>query len=162
MAKTAPELEPAPADRSTPDALTQLSQSFKRAMAALRRLRGRDTRRPGELRDAQYGLLFGLREHPRLSLSELACAADLSPASATEMLDGLEQGGLVRRERSKRDRRVVLISLTERGRVLVEQRRAEYEPVWRAALSEFSDAELVSAAAVLDRMARLFDEISRE
>jgi hypothetical protein len=34
--------------------------------------------------DAQYGLLFGLREHAELPTSELACLADLSPATATQ------------------------------------------------------------------------------
>ena len=118
-----------------------------------------ETRRPGELSDAQYGLLFGLREHSELSSSELACAADLSPASATEMLDALAVAGLVRRVRSDRDRRVVLTSLTERGRALVEARRAHYEPRWRAALAEFSDEELRAAAAVLNRLGEMFDEL---
>jgi DNA-binding MarR family transcriptional regulator len=141
------------------DAAEQLGRSFKGAMASVRRLRSRETQRPGELSDAQYGLLFGLREHSELSSSELACAADLSPASATEMLDGLVAADLVRRERSQRDRRVVLISLTEHGRALVEERRARYEPLWRAALAEFSDPELQTAAAVLDRLREMFDEL---
>lgn len=150
----------APASESKrPDAVTELGRSFKATMAALRRLRGRETRHPGELSDAQYGLLFGLREHSELSSSELAMAADLSPATATEMLDGLVDAGLVRRQRSARDRRVVLISLTDRGRSLVSERHARYDPLWRAALADFSDPELRAAAAVLDRMRRMFDEI---
>ena len=39
----------------------QLARSFKAAMAAVRRLRGRETHRPGELSDAQYSLLFCMR-----------------------------------------------------------------------------------------------------
>ena len=78
--------------RASRQAAEQLGRSFKGAMAAVRRLRGRETRHPGELSDAQYGLLFGLREHSELSSSELALAADLSPATATEMLDALASG----------------------------------------------------------------------
>jgi DNA-binding MarR family transcriptional regulator len=160
-----PEPGPAPAALAAPqapeppDAAAALGQSFKRAMAAVRRLRGREMRHPEELSDAQYGLLFGLRERSELSSSELACAADLSPASATEMLDALAAAGLVLRVRSDRDRRVVLTSLTDRGRALVEARRAHYEPRWRAALAEFSDQELIVAAAVLDRLGEMFDEL---
>jgi DNA-binding MarR family transcriptional regulator len=141
------------------EAFKQLGRSFKRAMAALRRLRGRETHRPGELSDAQYGLLFGLREHAELPSGELALAADLSPASTTEMLDGLEAAGLVRRTRSERDRRVVLTSLTNRGRELVAERHARLEPLWRAALEGFSEDELRTATAVLERMAAMFDEL---
>lgn len=141
------------------EAAEQVGRSFKGAMAAVRRLRGRQTHHPGELSDAQYGLLFGLREHPELSSSELAFAADLSPATVTEMLDALASAGLVHRVRSERDRRVVLISLTDRGRIVVEERRAHYEPRWLAALADFSDEELLRAAAVLDRMRDMFDEL---
>jgi MarR family transcriptional regulator, organic hydroperoxide resistance regulator len=156
--KTAPGASTIDADPS--DALQQLGRSFKRAMAAVRRLRGRETRRPGELTDAQYGLLFGLRDHAELSTSELALAADLSPATTTEMLEALEGAGLVRRARSERDRRVVLTSLTERGHELVAERHARYEPLWRAAFDEFSEDELRTASAVLERMAEMFDELN--
>jgi MarR family transcriptional regulator, organic hydroperoxide resistance regulator len=142
--------------------LEHVSRAFKRAMASVRRLRGREIRRPGELSDAQFGLLFGLREHTELSSRELADAADVSPAAATEMLDGLVAAGLVRRERSERDRRVVLVSLTERGSALVEERRARLEPRWRAAFADFSDRELLAAASVLERLRSLFDEIADE
>ncbi len=142
------------------DSASELGRSFRRAMAAVRRLRGRETRRGGELSDAQYGLLFGLCEHDELSSGELALAADLSPATATEMLDGLVAAGLVKRRRSERDRRVVLISLTERGSALIDERRARYEPLWRATLAEFSDQELLAAAAVLERLRGMFDELA--
>jgi DNA-binding MarR family transcriptional regulator len=149
-------------EREHGDPSDQVARSFKRAMAAVRRLRGRETRRPGELTDAQYGLLFCLRDQPEMSVRDLAYAADLSPASVTEMLDGLTAAGLVQRERSDRDRRVVLTSLTDSGRGLVEERRARFEPRLRAALEPFSENELVAAAAVLERLRGLFEEIADE
>ena len=144
------------------DAATELGRAFKATIAAMHRLRGRERHHPGELSDAQYGLLFGLRERPETSLRALADLADVSPATATQMLEGLEAAGLVRRVRSTLDRRIVLTSLTERGRVLVEERRARYEPRWRAALAEFSEAELQTAARVLERLRNLFDEMADE
>jgi DNA-binding MarR family transcriptional regulator len=140
----------------------ELGRAFKATNAAVRRLRGRERGRAGGLRDAQYTLLFGLREHPELPSSELAHLADLSPAAATEMLDELVDAKFVRRTRSERDRRVVLVSLTERGRRLVEEHRARFEPLWRSAFAEFSDADLLTAVAVLDRMRALFEEFAEE
>jgi DNA-binding MarR family transcriptional regulator len=55
-----------------------------------------------------------------------------------------------------------LISLTERGRKLIEERRARFEPRWRAALSEFSESDILVAAAVLDRVRQLFDQHASE
>jgi DNA-binding MarR family transcriptional regulator len=149
-------------DREQGDAAERVARSFKRAMAAVRRLRGRETHRPGELTDAQYGLLFCLRDQNQMSVRDLADAAELSPASVTEMLEGLMSAGLVDRERSNRDRRVVLTSLTESGRGLVEERRARFEPRFRAAMEGFSDEDLVAAAAVLERLRDLFEEIADE
>jgi len=149
-------------EREHGDAAEEVARSFKRALAALRRMRGRETHRPGELTDAQYSLLFCLRDESQMSLRDLADAADLSPASATEMLDGLAVAGLVERQRSDRDRRVVLTSLTADGRVLVEERRARFEPRLRAALEPFGEDELVAAAAVLDRLRDMFEEIAEE
>jgi MarR family transcriptional regulator, organic hydroperoxide resistance regulator len=147
-----------PAGPPAEEALTTLARSFKGAMGAVRRLRGRETRHLGKLSYAQYHLLFGLEAEPELSGSQLACMADLAPATVAEMLDHLEADGLVQRARSERDKRVVLTSLTKRGRMLVEQRRASFEVRWNAALAEFDPEQLTSAAAVLDRLTQMFDE----
>jgi DNA-binding MarR family transcriptional regulator len=125
-------------------------------------MRGRETHHPGELSYAQYGLLFGLCDGVPRSLRELAVSAEVSPATAAEMLDSLAGAGLVERIRSVEDKRVVLTSLTERGHALVDERRARYERRWRAALKQFSDQELLTAAAVLDRVRAMFDEVAGE
>lgn len=147
---------------SRTEALEALGQAFKAADAALRRLRGRESHRPGELSYAQYGLLFGLWDGVPRSLRELATAADVSPATAAEMLDSLAASGLVDRIRSADDKRVVLTSLTQRGRALIDERRAHYEPRWRRALKQFSDEELLTAASVLDEVRAMFDEAADE
>jgi DNA-binding MarR family transcriptional regulator len=154
-----------PAGPATPEATrltasAQLGASFKGLMAAVRRLRGRETQRHEGLSDAQYRLLFGLRDHVTLSTGDLACLAEVSSATVTEMLDGMAAAGLVERVRSEKDRRVVLTSLTERGNTLVEERHARFAPRWEAALSEFTADELGVSAAVLDRLRAMFDEIA--
>jgi DNA-binding MarR family transcriptional regulator len=78
------------------------------------------------------------------------------------MLDALAASGLVERTRSTLDKRIVLTSLTARGRALVDERRARYEPRWRSALAEFSDQELLAATRVLERLRGMFDELSDE
>ncbi len=75
------------------------------------------------------------------------------------MLDSLTAAGLVERTRSVADKRIVLTKLTDRGNALVEERRAQFEPRWRAAFGEFSDEELATAARVMDALRELFDGI---
>jgi DNA-binding MarR family transcriptional regulator len=148
--------------RAREEALAQLGSAFKGAMAAIRRLRGRDTHRHGELSFAQYHLLGGLAEHDHRSAGELALAADLSPATVTQMLDGLAEMRLVERTRSERDRRVVNCTLTTRGRELLTERRAHLEERWQSELAEFSNRDLATAAAVLDRLRALYDDLSTD
>ena len=147
---------------SRTEALEALGRSFKGAHAALRRLRGRETHRAGELSYAQYSLLFALCDGVPRSLRELALSAGVSPATAAEMLDALEAAELVERNRSTDDKRVVLTALTDHGQAVIEERRARYEPRWRAALKQFTAEELYTAAAVLEQVGAMFDEIADE
>jgi DNA-binding MarR family transcriptional regulator len=144
------------------DAILRLGQSFKRAMVAVRRLRGRETHRPGTPSFAQYPLLFALAERDDLSSGELAFAADVSPATVTGLLDSLGELGLISRSRSSSDRRIVTCSLTTEGRRVVEERRAVMERLWDEALSEFSPDDLAVAAAVFDRIGGMFAAMSGE
>src|SRR5699024_1978714 len=51
-------------------------------------------------------------------VSDLATRLRIAARSATEVVDGLEQRGLVRRCPSPTDRRAVLVQVTEEGRAL--------------------------------------------
>jgi len=140
-------------------ARAELGRAFKGALAAVRRLRGRDAHRPGELSHAQYTLLAELAERGELPAGELAAAAELSPATVTQMLDHLAAAGLVVRTRSERDRRVVVSRLADAGRARVEERRCAVAPLWEAALDSFTPAQLLTAAAVIDRLRGVFETL---
>jgi DNA-binding MarR family transcriptional regulator len=154
---TTPTRLPGPTDGSELDPQAHVGRAFKTAMTSVRRLRGRETQHLGRLSYAQYGLLFGLAEQDELPARQLAALADLAPGTVTEMLDHLEADGLVQRNRSSLDKRVVLVSLTPRGGELVRERRKTLEGRWQQALSSFNDEELRTAAAVLERLGELFD-----
>lgn len=144
------------------EALLELGGSFKRMTSAVRRLRGRETQNAGELSYAQYSLLFGLAEGGTMSARDLATSAELAPATVTQMLDNLAARSLVQRVRSSADKRVVLTSLTPRGRELVEERRAEFEVRWREALRGLSEDELRIATDVLDRLGQMFEAVAED
>jgi DNA-binding MarR family transcriptional regulator len=139
------------------EAARRLAVAFKGTIVAVRRLRGRDSQRPGELSFAQCQLLFALAAHGELTTGELALAADLAPASVTQMLDALAAGGLVERIRSERDRRVVTCSLTPLGADLTAKRQADYEQRWQAQLAGFTTAELATAAAVIEHLRAMYE-----
>ncbi len=61
------------------------------------------------------GMLFRLKDGP-CRAGRLAQHAKLSPSAITEIVEGLERDGLVRREADTLDRRAVRVALTPDGR----------------------------------------------
>ena len=103
---------------SREEAITHLGASFKRTMAAVRKLKGRDTHRPGSPSLAACQLLFVLADRGELSSGELALAASLPRLGHPDARLARELE-LVARTRSTTDRRIVTCSLTDAGRQLV-------------------------------------------
>lgn len=72
---------------------------------------------PHGLTNGDYGVLARLSDSPdhRLRMCDLAGALHVSPSGLTRRLDGLVREGLVAREPSAEDRRVMLAVLTDNG-----------------------------------------------
>jgi len=87
-----------------------------RAEARLAAQLGEAVRRAG-LSGPQFNVLIEVTAAPggRLELREIRDRLVKSPPNVTALVDRLERDGLLRRERSRNDRRVVLAALTERG-----------------------------------------------
>lgn len=143
--------------------ISELGLAFRQVLRAALRLRGRDTHLPGtELTHAQCELLVELSDRGPLSAGELATAAQLAPATVTQMLDHLAETGHVERTRSERDRRVVVSRLTPRGRREIEGKRERYRRLWEEALADLDPAELHAATRALTRLRSVFEDRAGE
>lgn len=143
-------------------AVAELGTAFKGAFRSLRSLRGRDTHRGDEIGHAQFELLIELYANGPMHAGELAEGVSVSAATVSGMLDGLSQAELIERTRSESDRRIVVIKLTRRGRRKVEARKAVWQRRWQEALEGLDDAELRTAARVLERIHGIFCEQQRD
>jgi DNA-binding MarR family transcriptional regulator len=70
----------------------------------------------------------------------------------TRLLDRLEEKGLMRRERSKDDRRVVSLRITGAGRTALPRLRDSTARVIQRMLTGFSAAEVSDLRGLLGRM----------
>jgi MarR family transcriptional regulator, organic hydroperoxide resistance regulator len=144
------------------DELAELGQAFRRVCRGISRLRGRDTHLAGtELSHAQFELLIELSEQGELSAGQLATAAQLTPATVTQMLDHLADSGHVERARLQADRRVVVSRLTASGRHAIEAKRAYWQGRWERALADVEVEELRAAARVLTLLQTVFEDSAR-
>ena len=73
----------------------------------------------GHLSDSQFGTLDMLLHLGPLHQNAIGQKLLISKSNVVAIIDKLEEQGLVRRERSREDRRRILIHLTEEGRKLV-------------------------------------------
>jgi len=91
-----------------------------------------------------------------LRMTELADRLGIVPRSLTTVIDALEEAGLVRREIDPRNRRAILLRLTERGAAvrddLREARRRAAEELF-APLSAADRGALAALLAQLDASA---------
>lgn len=129
---------------------------------ALQRVRGRYNRAPKvpELSSPQLALVEPLLDvDGPLTIGALAEAADVAPPSATRMLDGLAQRGIVVRERSDADRRAVRIALTDEGRRLAERKRAVRTAARRELFESLPPEQRANAAALLRQLAESTEEL---
>lgn len=69
----------------------------------------------------QFGILEALYHLGPLSLGELAGKLLVTGGNVTYVMDRLEDQGLVYRDRSPADRRIIQAKLTEKGRALIAQ-----------------------------------------
>lgn len=89
----------------------------------------------------QYSCLFILERTGPISQKDLAARLRIRPSSAGEILGKLEQKGLVRRTVSSRDKRIILVSLTEEGRKSASQVRKNRAIAHKEMLSGLDEKE---------------------
>jgi MarR family transcriptional regulator, organic hydroperoxide resistance regulator len=139
--------------------LLDLGKAFRRVFRSLRRLRGRDTHLIGsEVSHAQMELLIELSERGPLSAGDLAAAAQLTPATVTQMLDHLAASGHVERTRSKADRRVVVSCLSTQGQEKVQAKRTVWQERWEKVLADVDADDLRVTTRVLQRLNDVFED----
>ncbi len=100
----------------------------------------------------QYIVLMILWQDAPCAVSHIGERAQLASNTLTPLLKRLEQAGLIRRERSREDERVVNIVLTEAGFALRE--RCSCVPMQLLAGMDYPLDELVELKTRLDRLVK--------
>lgn len=105
-----------------------------------------------DLTYAQWLPLFKISLCDQTTVASLARDLETDPASMTRTLDRLETKGLVVRERSTTDRRVVRLALTPDGDKVAARVPPVLAEVLNGHLSDFSHAEWQTLLSLLLRM----------
>lgn len=104
----------------------------------------------------QWMVLANLARFEHLTATALAAETCHDMGALTRVVDGLEQEGLVRRERSQHDRRVVEITLTPAGLRHLQSGKRIVVELLNSLVAPFSRRELETLIELMQRlMARL-------
>ena len=148
----------------------EFPESFERysvlAIFALRTLAQRindytnDVLAPLGLNAAKYNYLMVLYVSPEggMTPSELSRFIHTSNATVTAMLAVLERDGFVRRRAHRTDGRSSILTLTAKGKRIVERAAPLHHGHWASALSDLSIAERAQLTDLLLRAGEGFDK----
>ena len=103
----------------------------------------------------QVTLLWLIRNHPGLSLRELAAEERISAPALSGHVDRLEKAGLIERARDDADRRRVGLTLTEEGARLLKRVRARRTSWLADRLKGLEPDELDAVEAALEPLRAL-------
>lgn len=126
-------------------------------MAKIRQVGGRISERiikkhDVEINSAQGRIMFALWQKDGVSINELAKKTQLKKSTLTSMLDRLERMGYIRRQRSKKDRRKILIKRTEKDRTMEKKYVEVSEEMTRLFYKGFSKSEIDRFEKDLERI----------
>ena len=119
----------------------------------------REVSTAGEVSSTAAAVLSRLNRLGMQRITDLARAEGVSQPAMSQLVNRLEQEGLVRRTTDSVDRRGVLVETTDRGRDVTSARRTQRAEVLGAALVRLDAADAKAIAAALPALDRLVDAV---
>jgi DNA-binding MarR family transcriptional regulator len=130
-----------------------LSEAFWRVARELRQL-SRETLEPWDITPGQSRALGVLTHHGVMRLSELSEHLRIAARSTTEVVDGLQERGLVERRPDPHDRRATLVALTEEGTAVGAAIRSARSAEAERFFGELSESDRAHLTRILGRLRR--------
>lgn len=107
------------------------------------RLFGRMLNKDGiEINSAQGRVMFALWQKDSVPINELVQKTQLKKSTLTSMLDRLESMGYIKRHRSTKDRRIILIQRTQKDRELESKYVELSQKITKLYYHDFTDQEI--------------------
>ena len=101
---------------------------------------------------SQHRLLMHLNHHPNCSQVEIARELEISPAAVAVSLKKLESGGYITRETTESDNRTHRVTITPKGRSVIERSEQMFWETEKAMFEGFSEEEMQSLQQFFERI----------
>ena len=106
---------------------------------------------------SQLLLLQVLDEHGETTAGQIAAHMGITQATTTALLQKLETSGMIQRRRGEKDRRQVLLSLTDKGQKVLAIAPDGVHAQFHKQFSDLKEWEQIMLIAALERVADMLD-----
>ncbi|MEO8778655.1 MAG: MarR family transcriptional regulator [Rhodanobacter sp.] len=113
-----------------------------RIFHALRATRLEPVLKPFGITPLQYTILTVIVARPGLSSAELSRRFYVTPQTMGQVLAGLEERGLLKRQEDPENRRILLVGMTPEGRKLVQRCDKQMEKIENEVFGDPEDADV--------------------
>lgn len=129
-----------------------------RHVAVIIKKRGRDILKNFDITNPQFNALLTLRDNPDITMGELCEKLLLACSTATDLIDRMENNGYLERKRDSQDRRVIRLSITEKGKQVISEVIAARRRYVSSMLAKLSEEEKADLANSLEKLHSLMCE----
>lgn len=119
------------------------------------------------LRQSEYMLLFTLAHcfegsSGGIKISDLSTKLNITPAGVTHMINSLEKDGYVERIPDDKDRRIVLVSPTLKGKKVIESMKEKFLESMKELVAFLGDNDSKELIRLLSKTSKFVNEIKCE
>lgn len=101
---------------------------------------------------SQHRLLMHLNCQPNCSQVEIAEHLEVSPAAVAVSIKKLEKGGYIRRETDESDNRIHQVTITAKGKQVIQKSEVMFWKIERQMFRDFSEEEIQQMNDFLERI----------
>jgi DNA-binding MarR family transcriptional regulator len=116
----------------------------------------------GQLTIAQLGILFCIKTSGSTTGKQLAADMSISKGAVAQMLEALDQTGLIVREQDPEDRRIVHVSLSEAGKAKAKAMSERRKAVFKKMASVLTEDELRTMVEIQQKMVERLQALPQE
>ncbi|MHB8158484.1 MAG: MarR family winged helix-turn-helix transcriptional regulator [Desulfocucumaceae bacterium] len=136
-------------DKNTTQFIKRLEVAFIKTM---KRLKSEMSCLEEGLTPPQFFVLALLQKGQR-SVTEIAEVMGVKPSAITAIIDRMQESGFVVREREEKDRRVVMVLITEKGESVFVRSREKRNHIMKHYLSYLDQVEVEALVSIFEKLA---------
>jgi DNA-binding MarR family transcriptional regulator len=108
-----------------------------------------------DLTNDQHYILRYIHQASVCTSSELADAFEVNKSAITAIINRMVDRGLILRTRDENDRRVIYLTLTDKGRELFEQTQEKIRLLVESIITQFEETEIKNFIDTYEKLARI-------